>query len=69
MEVLSFPAKWRQHGRAAGPIRNQQMLDEGLPTHVYAFHDHLDKSRGTRDMIDRAQACNIPITVFTHNED
>ena len=30
--VLSFAANWRQLGRAAGPIRNQQMLDEGSLT-------------------------------------
>lgn len=29
--VLSFPANWNRYGRGAGPIRNQQMLDEGKP--------------------------------------
>lgn len=32
-----FPADWDKHGRAAGPIRNQQMLDEGKPDLVIAF--------------------------------
>ena len=29
--VKEYPADWQKHGRAAGPIRNQQMLDEGKP--------------------------------------
>jgi len=32
IEVARFPADWDTHGRAAGPIRNQQMLDEANPT-------------------------------------
>ena len=33
-----FPADWRKFGKAAGPIRNQKMLDEGKPDLVVAFH-------------------------------
>ena len=29
---LRFPADWDEHGKAAGPIRNQRMIDEGRPT-------------------------------------
>ena len=36
-EEIAFPADWKAHGRAAGPIRNQQMLDEGKPDLVVAF--------------------------------
>ncbi len=68
MPVFSFPAQWRRYGPAAGPIRNQQMLDEGLPDKVYAFHDNLDESKGTRDMLDRAQAAGILTTIFKHEE-
>ena len=32
IELLQFPANWHKHGKAAGPIRNQQMIDEGKPT-------------------------------------
>jgi len=31
-----YEADWGKHGRAAGPIRNQQMLDEGKPELVGA---------------------------------
>ena len=32
-----FAAEWEKHGRAAGPIRNQRMLDDGRPDLVVAF--------------------------------
>ena len=69
LTVIPFPAKWRKFGHAAGPIRNEQMINEGRPDKVLAFHDHLDKSRGTRDMIDRAESVNIPVRILTHNGD
>lgn len=31
LTIHSFPAKWSEFGKAAGSIRNQQMLDEGKP--------------------------------------
>lgn len=49
-----FPADWKAHGRKAGPLRNQQMLDEALPERVIAFPG----GRGTADMLRRAgKAC------------
>jgi len=59
--VLPFPAKWAEYGRAAGPKRNQQMLDEGKPTLVLAFHDDIHSSKGTKDMIKRANKAGIPV--------
>ena len=58
--TLPFPARWDLHGRAAGPIRNQQMIDEGKPTHVIWFHHDISKSKGTKDMVRRAEKCCIP---------
>jgi hypothetical protein len=49
-EVLRFPANWRQHGKAAGMIRNRQMLVEGKPNLVYAFPTSVN-SIGTRNMV------------------
>ena len=37
VEHLTFPADWKALKRKAGPIRNQQMLDEGRPDLVVAF--------------------------------
>lgn len=52
-----FPADWKTHGRAAGPIRNQQMIDEGKPDLVVAFPG----GRGTADMVRRARAAGIEV--------
>lgn len=71
-DVLKFPAHWRHSnecpkdcgrpiGRPAGVIRNQQMLDEGKPQMVFAFHDDLPHSRGTLDMCERALKAKLPV--------
>jgi predicted polyphosphate/ATP-dependent NAD kinase len=58
---LKFRADWNAHGKAAGAIRNQQMLDEGKPTHVLAFPG----GRGTADMVRRAVAACVPVVTVT----
>lgn len=59
-----FPAEWGKHGKAAGPIRNQRMLDEGDPDVVWAFIDKpLEESRGTADMVRRAKEAGVPVYV------
>jgi len=50
----SFPADWDTYGKKAGPIRNQQMLEEGDPDIICAFHYDLANSRGTKDCVKRA---------------
>lgn len=56
-----YPADWKTHGRAAGPIRNQRMLDEGKPDLVIAFPG----GRGTEDMVRRARAAGVPVEIVT----
>lgn len=46
IEVIKFPANWTKYHKAAGPIRSQQMLDEGKPDAVIAFHDDIENSGG-----------------------
>ena len=58
----SYPADWDRHGKAAGPIRNQQMLDEGKPDIVWAFKSK-PESRGTDHMISIARKAGIPVYV------
>lgn len=67
-EVAKFPADWAKHHKAAGPIRNQQMLDEGKPDLVLAFHDNLMSSKGTLDMVKRARKASVIVDVFSHGE-
>lgn len=52
-----YPANWQRYGRAAGAIRNQQMLNEGKPDLVVAFPG----GAGTRDMITRARAAKVRV--------
>lgn len=59
----AYPADWDTHGKAAGHIRNQQMLDEGKPDVVFAFSDDLAASRGTSDMVRRARKAGLPVYV------
>lgn len=62
--VEEYPANWARDGKAAGPIRNQRMLDLGKPTIVWAFVDKpLSESRGTADMVRRATQAGIPTYV------
>ncbi|MEM9912925.1 MAG: hypothetical protein AAF922_19365 [Pseudomonadota bacterium] len=44
-------------GRAAGPIRNKEMLDEGCPDLVVAFPG----GRGTANMVKQAQAAGVEV--------
>jgi hypothetical protein len=37
LETERYPANWSRYGRSAGPIRNQQMIDEGKPDIGVAF--------------------------------
>jgi hypothetical protein len=64
IEVKPFPADWQKYGRAAGPIRNSQMLKEGNPDVVVGFHLDIDKSKGTRDMLIRAKKAGKATFIF-----
>ena len=57
--VIRCPAEWEKYGRAAGPIRNRRMIEDYHPERVVAFHDNIDKSKGTADMIRVATAHGI----------
>jgi hypothetical protein len=55
--VEQFKANWRTHGAKAGPLRNQQMLDEGKPDMAVAFPG----GKGTADAIKRIMAAGIKL--------
>ena len=52
-----FPADWQKHGRKAGFLRNQQMLDEASPDLVVAFPGGV----GTRMMIALARKAGVRV--------
>jgi hypothetical protein len=59
-----FPAKWRIHKRGAGLIRNQQMIDEGKLDYAMAFHEDINNSKGTKDMLARLTKAGIPFDLY-----
>ena len=58
MTVEQYPADWAQYGRAAGPVRNRQMLNSQIDLVVW-FHRDIASSRGTRNMIAQAGQAGI----------
>jgi hypothetical protein len=68
-EVTEFSAKWAQHGRKAGPLRNQKMIDTavrlreecGQAIAVVAFPG----GAGTADCVRRAKAAGLPVLDVT----
>jgi predicted Rossmann-fold nucleotide-binding protein len=56
-----YPADWKRHGRAAGPIRNRQMLEESKPDFVVAFPGGL----GTANMVSISKAAGITVLEVT----
>lgn len=61
----TYPANWTKHGRAAGPIRNREMLDENPDIKlVIGFHHNLKESKGTKDCVGEVLNRNISVEVF-----
>lgn len=56
VNVTRVPAQWKKHGKRAGPIRNQNMLGQGIDL-VIAFPG----GRGTADMVRRAKAAGVEV--------
>jgi len=61
--VVAVPADWKKYGKAAVPIRNRKMLELD-PHYVIAFHDDLDSSRGTKDMVNAALDAGLMVEVL-----
>lgn len=65
-----FAADWRASGRAAGPLRNQQMVNSASDLsqrhlcHVVCAAFPMDDSVGTWDCIRRATRARIPTLIF-----
>lgn len=56
-KICTFIADWDTHGRAAGPIRNRQMLNEFQPDLVVAFPGGF----GTEHMIAIALEAGVEV--------
>jgi hypothetical protein len=70
--TIPMPAEWDAYGKAAGPIRNEQMKkiliraskQYAQPVRCYAFHEDSKLGSGTRDMILRARNAGIRCNVY-----
>lgn len=60
-----MPAKWREHRRAAGHLRNKALVESGADV-VLAFIR--DNSPGTRDCIRLAEQAEIPVQVIDYDD-
>ena len=60
--TIVVPAEWDKHGKAAGPIRNQQMAE--LSNVLVAFWD--GESKGTKNMIDVALRKGLEVHVYRY---
>lgn len=63
-DVRDYSADWGRFGRAAGPIRNKQMLNCEKPDHVLCFHDDIEKSSGTKNMMKIAEEAGVHTVLF-----
>ncbi len=60
--LLRYHADWKKHDKAAGMIRNSEMIDESGATAVIAFH--VGSSPGTADTIAKARKKKLKVKVF-----
>lgn len=60
--LIEMPADWDKHGKAAGYIRNIEMLELPFVEHVIALWD--GKSKGTKHTIDNAFKRKIKTTII-----
>lgn len=61
VNVVPFPADWKKFKKAAGPIRNTQMLEAAMPDLVVAFPG----GAGTNDLVAKAYDMDIPVWEVT----
>jgi hypothetical protein len=61
MPIRRMPARWEKEGRAAGPLRNQRMLEAVRPTYWLAAHWSAEPDTlGTADMVRRLRGAGVP---------
>lgn len=56
-----YPADWKTYGKAAGYIRNKQMVDTKPD---YAIFFIRGESRGTKNCLELAREAGIPHVIF-----
>ncbi len=64
--VKRFHAKWNKYGKAAGPIRNEQMAEYASEKNGVLFVFWDGKSRGTKSMIKIAEMYGLEIHIIKY---
>ena len=64
LQIIVFKPDWNKHGKAAGFIRNTNIIEEA--DEIIAFWDGI--SNGTRDSISKARKMNKPLVEVKYNE-
>lgn len=60
LKIMRFPADWKRYGRAAGHIRNTEMLESGCPDLVVAAPG----GAGTANMVTQAHKFGVRTIVL-----
>lgn len=59
---IEVKANWDYYGKGGGPVRNKWMLDWCYPLDlVVAFHDNLENSKGTKNMMKQAEEDGVEV--------
>ena len=69
IRVIACVAQGNRYGRVVDPKRNQQGIDEEPPDLVAALHDDLERSRGIKDMLRRADKAGIKTVLVCHRSE
>lgn len=64
MTVEGKAPNWAYYGKGAGPVRNKEMLDT-KPDLVVCFHNDINTSKGTKDMMTIALGARVPTFLVT----
>jgi hypothetical protein len=71
-DCTEFKADWKRHGRAAGPMRNQHMIDCAARLREFALPDECEirvvafpGGRGTADCVKRAREAGLDVIEVT----
>jgi hypothetical protein len=59
----TFTPDWKTHGKAAGPLRNKQMVDEN-PVHALVFLERGEPNIGTLGTVKMLIKAGIPFTPY-----
>ena len=63
LPILRIKPEWDRHGRAAGILRNQDLVDAA--DHVICFWD--EKSKGTQDTIKKTRRANKSLEIVVYS--